>query len=218
MSRKIRMILMSLGLVVFAVVVWFFVLSPIRADIAETEKSMDQQHKLLLEANSVLQQANTTKAEGKRNQARLLELAKMMPASDELPSLLLQIQDLADQSGIDFISITPGEPTEVEGVEFMIVPLDLMFTGTFFDLSDFVYRAEQMVAGPGRLLAVKTMSLGLANANQAMASSVSPDLDVSLSLLAFIVPPGGTGGSATEAAPAAGAAGSSGGSSATGAQ
>jgi Tfp pilus assembly protein PilO len=203
-SRKLRMILMGVGLVIFAVVVWFFVLSPIRGNIAETELSIEDQRSKLSVANSTLEQASTTKAEGKRNQARMLELAKMIPASAELPSLLLQIQDLADQSGIDFLSITPGDISEVEGAEFEIVPLDLVFTGTFFDLSDFVYRAEQMVAGPGRLLAIKSISLALANANQAGASAVSPDLDVSLSLLAFILPPGGTGGSTPPAAPATG--------------
>jgi Tfp pilus assembly protein PilO len=206
-SRKLRMILMGFGLVVFAVVVWFFVLSPIRGNIAETEASIETQRGKLSDANRELEQASTTKAEGKRNQARLLELAKMIPASEELPSLLLQIQDLADQSGIDFLSITPGDISEVEGMEFEIVPLDLIFTGTFFDLSDFVYRAEMMVGGPGRLLAIKSISLTIANANQAGASTVSPDLEVNLSLLAFILPPGGTGGSVpAAAAPATGGA------------
>ncbi len=201
MSRKIRMILLSLGLVVFAAVVWFFVLSPIRGDIADTDTAIEDQLSKLSVAQGALAQAESTKAEGKRNQARLLELAKMIPASEELPSLLLQIQDLADQAGIDFISVTPGDATEVEGAEFLILPLDLTFTGTFFDLSDFVYRAEQMVAGPGRLLAVKSMSLALSNASQGLSAAVSPDLDVSLSLLAFVLPPGGVGGS-TPAVPA----------------
>jgi len=34
----------------------------------------------------------------------------MVPLTEELPSLLLQIQDLADQSGIEFIQITPATP------------------------------------------------------------------------------------------------------------
>jgi Tfp pilus assembly protein PilO len=191
------MILMGVGLVVFAAAVWFLVLSPMRGDIATTEAAIQDQQSKLSVAEGARDQAAETKAEGKRNQARLLELAKMMPASDELPSLLLQIQDLADQSGIDFISITPGEANEADGVEFQILPLDLQFTGTFFDLSDFVYRAEQMVAGPGRLLAVKSISLALSSTAPSLGGAVSPDLEVSLSLLAFILPPGGTGGGAT---------------------
>jgi Tfp pilus assembly protein PilO len=120
------------------------------------------------------------------NQARLLELAKMVPDSEEIPSLLLQIQDLADQSGIEFISITPGEP--VEAGAFRIIPLQLEFSGTYFDLSDFVYRAEQMAAGPGRLLAVKALALRLASeatTESGADTSQSPVLGVSMTLYAF---------------------------------
>jgi Tfp pilus assembly protein PilO len=203
-SRRVRMILMGLGLVVFAVLVWFFVLSPIRGNISATQADIDDQQSKVSMARATLAQAAETKAEGKRNQARLLELAKMMPTSDELPSLLLQIQDLADQSGIDFISITPGEATEVDGADFSILPLDLTFTGTFFDLSDFVYRAEQMVAGPGRLLAIKSIGLALSSSSPILSAAVSPDLDVNVSLLAFILPSGSAGGATPSSTPAAG--------------
>lgn len=188
-SRKARFILGGIGLVAFAVVIWFFVLDPIRDDIKETEKAIDEQQTQLALARTALQQAETTRAEGKRNQARLLELAKMVPPAEELPSLLLQIQDLADQAGIDFISISPGSPSQSEGSDYMVLPLDLQFTGTFFDLSDFAYRAEQMVAGPGRLLAIKSLSLSNSSGREGSAKegSVSPELGVSLAMLAFVM-------------------------------
>ena len=65
-----------------------------------------------------------------------------------MPSLLVQIQDLADQSGIEFMSVSPGDPKESDG--FQIIPLSLQFTGSYFDLSDFAYRVEQLVAGTGQ--------------------------------------------------------------------
>lgn len=209
MSRNLRLILMSVGLVAFAAVVWFFLLSPIRGDIKNTESNIADQQSKLLVAKQTLSLAETTRAEGKRNEARLLELAKMIPPTEELPSLLLQIQDLADQAGIKFISITPGEANAVEGEQFETMPLDLTFTGTFFDLSDFIYRAEQMVAGPGRLLAVQSVSLTVSQTPGAgsMTSSVSPTLDVNLSLLAFILPPAGSvPAKGSTAAPATGGA------------
>ncbi len=111
MSRRIRFVLVALALVVIVAVCWFMVLSPLRADIATTNASIEAERTKLAAAQAKLAQAETTRQEGKMNQARLLELAKMVPDSEEIPSLLLQIQDLADQSGIDFISITPGEPS-----------------------------------------------------------------------------------------------------------
>jgi Tfp pilus assembly protein PilO len=132
-----------------------------------------------------LAQAEVTRAEGKKNQARLIELAKMVPASDEMPSLIIQIQDLASQSGIAFMSIAPAEPIPSDGIN--AIPLDVEFVGTFFDLSDFIYRAEQMVAGPGRLLAIKSLSLELSSSADATipSASTSPLLAVSITIYAF---------------------------------
>jgi len=187
-STRLRMILMGVGLVVVAVLCWFFLLNPLRGETADTEQAIDDQRQQLSLAKTVLAQAEATKEEGRRNQARLLELSKMVPPGEELPSLLLQLQDLADQSGIDFIAVTPGAPRVSDtNPAYQILPLSLQFVGTYFDVSDFAYRAEQMVAGPGRLLAVS--SVGLAVGGAAVGEGeVSPQLTVVVSMYAFILP------------------------------
>ncbi len=185
MSRKLRFIIGGVVLLVIIVVAWFLLLSPVRDEIASLEASIASEEDNLATARAKLAQAEVTKAEGKQNQARLLELAKMVPISSEVPSLLLQIQDLADQSGIEFISITPGQQTDAGG--FKVLPLSLEFAGTFFDLSDFVYRAEQLVAGPGRLLALKQLNLSLRGDSAQIGDGglTSPVLNVSMTLYAF---------------------------------
>jgi len=200
MSNKVRLLLVGLAVVVIAVLAWFFLLDPLRGDIAAAEDQIEEEQARLSQAQTRLAQAEATREEGRRNQARLLELAKIMPASDEVPSLLLQIQDLADQSGIDFIAITPGDSQESGVVGYKILPLELEFRGTFFDVSDFVYRAEQMVAGPGRLLAVKDLQLGLADSGDALAGKVSPKLTVSMTMYAFVAEPTAKAAGTTQSA------------------
>jgi Tfp pilus assembly protein PilO len=195
-SRRVRMILIGIGVVILAGLVWFFVLSPIRGDIADIQTEMETQQGELVAAQAQLAQAEVTREQGRENQARLLELAKMVPGTEEIPSLLLQLQDLADQSGITFMSISPGD-AQANG-EAWVIPLDLQFSGTFFDVSDFVYRAEKMVAGPGRLLAIKTLDLtvGVGGTTE-LAGAVSPELSVSMTIYAFVA------GSPAGVAPAA---------------
>ena len=187
MTRKMRMLLAAVALVAIIAVAWLFLISPLRTDIADTNASMTEQQDRLTQAQAKLAVAQTTRAEGQKNQARLMELAKMVPQSTQVPSLLVQIQDLADQSGIAFLSVSPGEPTEAAG--FQIIPLTLSFTGTYFDLSDFAYRVEQLVAAPGRLLTVKSISLKFdapgATGTPSVAKSDSPILGVSMALYAF---------------------------------
>ena len=190
MTRKTRMLLSVVALVAIVAVAWFFLISPLRADIASANTSIAEETTRLSAAQAKLAQAETTRAEGQKNQARLLELAKMVPESNQVPSLLVQIQDLADQSGIDFLSMSPGDPNESGG--FQIVPLQLQFTGSYFDLSDFAYRVEQLVAGPGRLLTVKSIELKLAGSDttattvkSSKPTSESPALTVTMTLYAF---------------------------------
>lgn len=194
MSRKMRFLLAGVALVAILAVAWFLLISPLRADISETNAAITEQQEKLSQAQAKLAKAQTTRAEGQKNQARLMELAKMVPQSTQVPSLLVQIQDLADQSGVDFLSVSPGDPTEAAG--FQIVPLTLSFEGTYFDLSDFSYRVEQLVAGPGRLLTVKSIQLTMGSGESSSASSDSDDeaavaqsdspvLGVSMTLYAF---------------------------------
>ena len=186
MSRRIRLLLMAVVVIAIVALCWFALLNPIRGDIAAADASIETERTKLAAAQAKLSQAEITRQDGQKNQARLLELAKMVPESEEVPSLLLQIQDLADQSGIAFISITPGDP--VDAASFRIIPLEVRFSGTFFNLSDFVYRAEQMVAAPGRLLAVKDLKLQLGGEGVPGENSdtvVGPTLAVNMTLYAF---------------------------------
>ncbi|GAB4252317.1 MAG: hypothetical protein Kow00129_13190 [Thermoleophilia bacterium] len=179
MTRRNVYLLSGVGLVLIAVLYWFFLLSPIRAHIAETETLIEQERQQLQAAQAKLAQMEQTRLEAKRNNARLIQLAKMVPVDEEVPSLLLQVQDLAAESGIDFLSITPS--SDDSGGEIGSIPLALTFKGTFFDVNDFLYRAERLAANPGRLLAGTTLTLSPLE----QTVGQSPELQVSLTLDAY---------------------------------
>ena len=201
MSRRIMYILAAVALVVIIALGWFFAISPTRNNIATTNDQIANERSKLATAQNQVAQAQETSKQGKENQARLLELAKMVPNAEEIPSLLLQIQDLANESGINFTTITPG--TLIQLNQYQIIPLQVGFEGRFFDLSDFVYRAEQMVAGPGRLLAIKSLGLAPTATSATSASSLgaSPTLKVTMTIYAFEINPDvtKTGAAATTA-------------------
>lgn len=180
MSRRNIYILSGLLLIIILVAYWFLLLSPLRTNIADMEAQIETEQSLLVQNQARLAMLEQIKADAQRNEARLIELAKMVPQRTEIPSLLLQIQDLATESGIEFMTITPGDP--VQAGMYEIVPLTMQFVGTFFDVNDFMYRAEQMAAGPGRMLAVKSLSLTPSGDDLAKAS---PRLTVTMTLYAF---------------------------------
>jgi type II secretory pathway component PulM len=73
MSRKVRMALSGVALLVVVAMAWFFLISPLRADIAEADNAIATESTKLAAAQAKLAQAEITRAEGKKNQARLLE-------------------------------------------------------------------------------------------------------------------------------------------------
>ena len=188
MSRRIRYALIGVGILVVGLVVFFLLINPIRGDIGSLHSQIQDEDSRIANANSQLKEAEQTRNEGRRNQARLLELAKMMPQDAEVPSLILQIQDLADKAGIDWIQVSPGEVRAVEGLTYEVLPLTLNFSGSFYDVSDFVYRAEQMVAGPGRLLVVKDMSLAPQTIKGGGTVPLSVILGVQITVWAYVLP------------------------------
>jgi hypothetical protein len=83
-------------------------------------------------------------------------------------------------------------------------------------VSDFIYRAEQMVAGPGRLLAIKKVTFKMSEGSEGSGSdssttttlaASSPKLDVTVTIYAFDFTKPDTGES-TAVVPSASDAGS----------
>jgi Tfp pilus assembly protein PilO len=208
MSRRNIYIIGGLLLVVIVAGYWFFLLSPIRADIATTNTALAAEQAKQQATRVQLASMHELQKQAAANQAALIELAKMMPAAKEVPSLLIQIQDLATEAGIDFMTITPGKTTA--GAAYGSLPLSLQFTGTFFDINDFLYRVEQLVAGPGRLLAVQSVDLSLLGA-AAATTRTSPTLTAAITIDAFQFVPAATpdapGGAASPTKPGTAPAG-----------
>ncbi len=180
MSRRNIYIIAAVVLVLIVVAYWFLLLDPLRGKITAVDTQIETEMNTLAQNQAQLAQLEQTKLDARRNQGRIVELAKMVPARTELPSLLLQIQDLATESGIEFMTIAPSVATSAGLYEY--VTLGAKFEGTFFDLNDFIYRAEQMAAGPGRILAVKSLNLAPKSEDLAKAS---PRLEVTMTMNAF---------------------------------
>jgi Tfp pilus assembly protein PilO len=178
--------LSGLGLIALVAGFWFLLLSPIMDSIEQTEQQIEVENQALLVAQTKLAQLEQFRVQAKRNESRLLELAKMVPIEEEIPSLILQIQDLAAESGIDFLTISPSTESGASAggavAGFNSVTLQLSMAGHFFDINDFLYRAEQMASGPGRLLRVA--SVGLSKSQDARAGR-SPKLDANIVLNAY---------------------------------
>ena len=137
--------------------------------------------------------------------ADLFHLSRAMPDRPDLPDVLLELSQIADETGITFKSITPADPVPVGSYEQL--PISLVFQGHFYDLSDFLYRLRNLVGvhdgeldAVGRLFSIDSISL-----DEGQVSF--PQVEAKLRVDAYVYGNGTTTApaSATESATAAGA-------------
>ncbi|HET8607215.1 MAG TPA: type 4a pilus biogenesis protein PilO [Gaiellaceae bacterium] len=95
--------------------------------------------------------------------ADLYQMVKAMPDQQDMPGIILQLNQVATEAGIGFQSIQPGAETAGTGYEMQQISLG--FTGNFYGLSDFLYRLRNLVAvragkldATGRLFSVEQVS------------------------------------------------------------
>src|SRR5438067_9010554 len=86
-----------------------------------------------------------------------------MPDRTDMPDLLLELSQLARDTGIRFDSISPQSGAAIGS--YQVIPISVTFNGNFYNLADFLYRLRSLVSvhggrldASGRLFSVDTMA------------------------------------------------------------
>ncbi len=191
---KVQIILAALLPVLIGIVGYLTLVSPQHAKAAKLAKEIDS-------TNAKITEARALSASSRRVQpirvAELFRLVKAMPDQSDMTGILLQLNQIAADSGIVFESIRPGNSVVVNG--YQVVPIAVRFQGNFYNLSDFLLRLRNLVAihhgrldTSGRLFTVDDLAFS-------GAQTGFPQLEAQLDIDAFVY---GTNAPATSGAPA----------------
>jgi Tfp pilus assembly protein PilO len=113
-----RLILAMLGVVVLAGAFWMLLLSPKREESSQLSEKVETARATLAQHEAEVQTALTAKQEFARNYGQLVVLGKAVPADSETASLLVQIQEISERSGVRFEEIS----LDAEGGESAAAP------------------------------------------------------------------------------------------------
>jgi type IV pilus assembly protein PilO len=154
-----------IGIIVGAVLVvglagWFLLVRPQGAKVKSLKAdAADIQAKI----GAYNQQVAAARAAPKIEVADVYRLAKAMPDRTDMPDLVLELSQLARDTGIRFDSISPQPITPIGS--YTVLPISVTFQGNFYNLADFLYRLRSLVTvhagrldATGRLFAVDTMT------------------------------------------------------------
>jgi type IV pilus assembly protein PilO len=148
------------GVLVFGLAVWFLLVHPQGGNLSNLKReATDVQEKI----DAYHQQVAAARSTPKIEVADVYRLAKAMPNKTDMPDLLLELSQLARDTGIRFDSISPQTVAAVGS--YSVLPISVTFNGNFYNLADFLYRLRSLVSvhggrldATGRLFAVDTLS------------------------------------------------------------
>ncbi len=188
--------LIVLGFVFAGLGGYLALIGPQKSKAADLQKQIDDTNQAIVSARALTLQV---KKAATIRIADLFRLTKAMPDQTDMPDIILELNQIAEDSGITFQQITPATvAVPVSGYE--AIPITVEFQGNFYDLADFLYRLRNLVDvrrgaldATGRLFAVDSIDFA-----EAPPPPGFPQITAHLVIDAFVF---GTGTVPTVAAP-----------------
>lgn len=183
LSRPATIALILGGDLLLLVMGWVLLVGPQRSAAASMAKATQAAEAQIIEAQSAAH-ATAPKAptQPEIRTAGLYELAKAMPATADMPDLLLELDQVARAAGVTVGSITPGPASIVLNEPYSMVAIQLTFSGNFYSLTDLLYRLNSLVAvqdgtldATGRLFAVDSIGLSPSGVGNSLNAVITVD-------------------------------------------
>ena len=173
-------------LLVVALLGYFVLISPKRSTAADLKKQTTAVQKQIDQNRSTA----FTKALPAVRAASIFKLTQAMPSQLDTPDVILQLNQLADNSGLSFDQIQPGS-TDASGSTvttdpFAAEPIQVQFTGNFYNLLAFLQRIRNLVRVENGNLFTAGRLFDVSNVTFAAGSKGFPQIQATLTINAFV--------------------------------
>jgi len=178
MTGRDRIVAIAVGVIVVLAAVWIMVVSPKRKEAGKLGSQISTAQSQLSTAEQQLASARAAEAQYPTAYASMVSVGKAVPAGQEVPSLIYQLEQASSGKHVDFSSITAsstagagstagGPSPAAASSSFTAMPFTFIFNGTFFDLEHlfgqldgFTTRtASGALEVNGRLLTIQSIKL-----------------------------------------------------------
>ena len=133
-----------IGGVVLALLLIFLLVLPEMGKVSKAKEELASaqatQQTLTIQQNAL----EDTKANAAQNRKTIQEVHHKIPPTADEPGLLLLINGAALDSGLDLATISPSTPTFDATTGLSTITLSVSATGTYSDVTAFVYRVETL--------------------------------------------------------------------------
>lgn len=137
----------AIAFVILAILPKFQEASSVDAQIATAETELQTAQALLARRQSV-------KAQAAVNEVELMQIANQVPDSPQLPSVIIELQNVANAAGVELPAISVGaigggSRTLADGspAAYSVLPLTVNYTGEWTEVIDFCRRLNRLDRG-----------------------------------------------------------------------
>lgn len=141
MSARARLILAIAGVVVICVAFFFLFVRARQNELSSINEEIAVEQNRTVQLQSELARLKELQSRAPELQAELAEIRQLVPQRDEVANFIFLVNQVADESGVDFVEIIPELPKPPpEGAPLAEVRLQIASEGGYFSLQDFVRR------------------------------------------------------------------------------
>jgi len=161
-------------LILMLVLFYLFAWKPQVEKLDEIGKQRVEEEQKIQAAKNTLIRLEEVRKNVANAEVELIKLANKIPKDPELASLIVEVQNMATDAGIDLLSIKPSEPAPVG--EFNEMKVNISGKGSYVAIIDFLRRTEKA-----------HRALKVTNVDVRLNEQEYPDLGLSLTMSAYTV-------------------------------
>jgi len=187
LSPRAQTALLTGVLLVVAVLGYFVLISPKRSTASDLKKQTTSvQAQIDRNRSTAFKQALPAV-----RAAKLFRLSQAMPSQLDTPDVILQLNKLAEDSGITFDQIEPGvtgasTSTPDATTPFAAEPIQIQFTGNFYNLLTFLQRLRNLVRVENGRLFTAGRLFDVTDVTFAAGKNGFPQVQATLNISAFV--------------------------------
>jgi Tfp pilus assembly protein PilO len=179
-----KTIALAVAFVIVAALIVVFVAMPMFTTMSDLEAQKAQAQQQYQAAQSLLNRLEEAKSRSAMTEAELLKIGTQMPDSPQLPTVIVEFQDMANEAGVSVTSFVPGQPAPAGAGLFTEIPITTAVTAKWDDLLDYLRRLDDST----RLVRVTNVSISpAASAATTATADEEADLAISISMKAYVM-------------------------------
>lgn len=207
LSPRNTLIVTAVGVFLVLLLVGALLVYPTFGSLAGLRTQIDDELTKESQARTLLEQRRAIKDRAVSTNAAYLQLLQSVPENPELPSLIIELQDLAYEHDVAVRAMTPDTVVKPAGAAYVEIPIEVKIWADWQDSVDYMQQVVRM-SRYIRIVDVKAEMLTLNEKDTAavLGDSSLKELEsyrpqTTIKLKAFVIEPT-TGGDASGAVPA----------------